>query len=132
METRLRFLLGDLCANASLGTLTALACAALVNENWNPLLAMLVGMLLGMLLAAVQGSARGLAVSVNGVGAGLARCLQARVDEAGGAPEEAPAAPAPAEEAAAEEAPAEEAPAEEAPADAAPAEEPEKNEESSA
>ena len=112
--------------------------------------------LLGMLLSAVLGSARGLAVSVNGVGAGLARCLQARVDQAGGAPEEAPAAPAPAEEAAAEEAPAEdaaeeapaeeapaeeapaeeapaeEAPAEEAPADAAPAEEPEKNEESSA
>ena len=51
METRLRFLFGDLCANASLGTLTALACAALVNENWNPLLAMPVGMLLGMLLA---------------------------------------------------------------------------------
>ena len=51
METRLRFLFGDLCANASLGTLTALACAGLVNENWNPLLAMLVGMLLGMLLA---------------------------------------------------------------------------------
>jgi len=103
--------------------------------------------LLGMLLSAVLGSARGLAVSVNGVGAGLARCLQARVDQAGGAPEEAPAAPAPAEEAPAEEAPAEEAPAEEAPAeeapaeeapakeaaaDAAPAEEPERNEESSA
>ncbi len=91
--------------------------------------------LLGMLLSAVLGSARGLAVSVNGVGAGLARCLQARVDQAGGAPEEAPAAPAPAEEAAAEEAPVEEAPAEEAPAEeapAAPAEEPEKNEESSA
>ncbi len=98
--------------------------------------------LLGMLLSAVLGSARGLVVSVNGVGAGLARCLQARVDQAGGAPEEAPAAPAPAEEAPAEEAPAEEAPAEEAPAeeapaeeapaDAAPAEEPEKNEESSA
>ena len=51
METRLRFLLGDLCANASLGTLTALACTGLVNENWNPLHAMLLGMLLGMLLA---------------------------------------------------------------------------------
>ena len=51
METRLRFLLGDLCANASLGTLTALVCAGLVSENWNPLLAMLAGMLLGMLLA---------------------------------------------------------------------------------
>ena len=51
METRLRFLLGDLCANATLGTLTALACASIVNENWNPLPAMLVGMLLGMLLA---------------------------------------------------------------------------------
>ncbi|MFB3065421.1 MAG: 50S ribosomal protein L10 [Planctomycetota bacterium] len=103
--------------------------------------------LLGMLLSAVLGSARGLAVSVNGVGAGLARCLQARVDQAGGAPEEAPAAPAPAEEAPAEEAPAAEAPAAEAPAaeapaaeapakeaaaDAAPAEEPERNEESSA
>ncbi|MCZ6574628.1 MAG: 50S ribosomal protein L10 [Planctomycetota bacterium] len=103
--------------------------------------------LLGMLLSAVLGSARGLAVSVNGAGAGLARCLQARVDQAGGAPEEAPAAPAPAEEAPAEEAPAAEAPAAEAPAaeapaaeapakeaaaDAAPAEEPERNEESSA
>lgn len=51
METRLRFLLGDLCANASLGTLAALACAGVVNENWNPLLAMPAGMLLGMLLA---------------------------------------------------------------------------------
>ena len=116
--------------------------------------------LLGMLLAAVQGSARGLAVSVSGVGAGLARCLQARVDEAGGAepePEPAAAEAAPAEAAPAEEAPAEEAPAEEAPAgeapageepaeeapaeeasaaeapaDEAPAGEPEKNEESSA
>ena len=82
--------------------------------------------LLGMLLAAVQGSARGLAVSVSGVGAGLARCLQARVDEAGGAepepePEPAAAEAAPAEAAPAEEAPAEEAPAEEAPAGEAPA-----------
>ena len=93
--------------------------------------------LLGMLLAAVQGSARGLAVSLNGVGAGLARCLQARVDQAGGAgePEPEPAdepEPEPEPEPAAEAAPAEEAPAEEAPADEAPAEEPEKNEESSA
>ena len=51
METRLRFLLGDLFANASLGTLAALACAGLISESWNPLLAMLVGMLLGMILA---------------------------------------------------------------------------------
>ena len=94
--------------------------------------------LLGMLLSAVLGSARGLAVSVNGVGAGLARCLQARVDQAGGAgepepePEPAAAEAAPAEEAPAEEASVEEAPAEEASTDEAPAEEAEKNEESSA
>ena len=50
METRLRFLLGDLLANASLGTFTALVCAGLAGENWNPLLAMSVGMLLGMLV----------------------------------------------------------------------------------
>ena len=53
METRLRFLLGDLFANASLGTLTALVSAGFVGENWIPLLAMLVGMLLGMILAFV-------------------------------------------------------------------------------
>jgi prepilin signal peptidase PulO-like enzyme (type II secretory pathway) len=51
METRLRFLLGDLFANASLGALTALACFGLVSETWNPLLAMLAGMVLGMILA---------------------------------------------------------------------------------
>ena len=38
----------------------------------------------GMLAAAVIGAARGLAMSVNGVGGGLARCLQARIDQQGG------------------------------------------------
>ena len=51
METRLRFLLGDLFANATLGMLTALACASLVSENWSPMAAMCAGMLLGMALA---------------------------------------------------------------------------------
>jgi large subunit ribosomal protein L10 len=35
----------------------------------------------GMLAGVVVGPARGLAVSINGVAAGLARCLQARIDQ---------------------------------------------------
>jgi len=35
----------------------------------------------GMLAGVVVGSARGLAVSLKGVGEGLARCLQARIDQ---------------------------------------------------
>jgi large subunit ribosomal protein L10 len=35
----------------------------------------------GMLAGVVVGSARGLAASLQGVGAGLARCLQARIDQ---------------------------------------------------
>ena len=63
----------------------------------------------GMLAGLILGAARGIAVSLQGVYGGLARCIQARLDEGGfgGAAEEAPAE-APAEEPAAEEAPAEE------------------------
>ena len=35
----------------------------------------------GMLAGVIAGSARGLAVSLRGVGEGLARCLQARIDQ---------------------------------------------------
>ena len=80
-----------------------------------------------MLLSALSGSARGLVQILAGLPGGLARVIQANVDQegfSGDAPAaEAPAAEAPAEEAPAEEAPAEEAPAEEAPAEEAPAEE---------
>ena len=34
-----------------------------------------------MMLGAISGSARGIAASVNGVAAGIARCLQARIDQ---------------------------------------------------
>jgi len=34
-----------------------------------------------MLLCAINGSARGLAVTLSGVGGGIARCLQARIDQ---------------------------------------------------
>ena len=67
----------------------------------------------GMLAGLVLGAARGMAVSLQGVYGGLARCIQARIDEGGFTGE----ASAPAEEAPAAEAPAEEAPAEEAPAE---------------
>ena len=81
-----------------------------------PDLEQLKGMLAGLMLSA----ARGMAVSLQGVYGGLARCIQARIDEGGFTGE----ASAPAEEApAADEAPAEE-PAAEAPAEEAPAEEP--------
>lgn len=36
-----------------------------------------------MILGAVLGSGRGLAVAIQGVGGGIARCLQARIDESG-------------------------------------------------
>lgn len=39
----------------------------------------------GMLAGAVLGTARSLAVCVSGVSAGMARCLQARIDKQGGA-----------------------------------------------
>lgn len=39
----------------------------------------------GMLAGAILGSARGIAASLQGVYGGLARCLQARIDEQGGA-----------------------------------------------
>ncbi len=42
----------------------------------------------GMLLAAVIGSARGIAASLQGVYGGLARVIQARIDEEGGATDE--------------------------------------------
>jgi large subunit ribosomal protein L10 len=62
-----------------------------------------------MICGAILGPGRGLATVMHAVGGGLARCMQQRIDEAGGEPEEA-AAPAgePGGEAAAnEEAPAE-------------------------
>jgi large subunit ribosomal protein L10 len=54
-----------------------------------------------MLAGAISGPARGIAASMNAVGSGLARCLQQRIDEGGGAGEAAeptaPEAPAAAE-----------------------------------
>lgn len=65
----------------------------------------------GMLASAIIGTARGLAVSLQAVYGGLARCVQARIDESG---ESTEAEDAPAEEAPAAEAPAEDAPSEDA------------------
>ena len=51
METRPYFVLGDLLANATAGTLVGLAMAALFGPSWNMFLAMFVGMALGMALS---------------------------------------------------------------------------------
>ncbi|MHC4940390.1 MAG: 50S ribosomal protein L10 [Planctomycetota bacterium] len=60
-----------------------------------------------MLCGAILGPGRGLATIMNAVGGGMARCIQQRVDEGGGAEEPAPE-PAPAnEETAADDAAAE-------------------------
>jgi large subunit ribosomal protein L10 len=42
----------------------------------------------GMLAGAINGAARGLAVSLSGVGGGLARCLKQKIDKSGDTPSE--------------------------------------------
>jgi Na+/H+ antiporter NhaC len=50
METRPYFLLGDLASSILSGVVVGLVCAAVIDESWNPTLAMIVGMTVSMLV----------------------------------------------------------------------------------
>ena len=51
METRPYFVFGDLLANASVGALVGVVCAACFGSGWNMVLAMFLCMALGMALS---------------------------------------------------------------------------------